>query len=67
MNKMEFNRIILNRYIFKLAKHCLKLVNHQSEQYHYYMALCEYKKRNYLASLEHLKSDKLIEKYVSSN
>ncbi|XP_022180108.1 cilia- and flagella-associated protein 70-like [Myzus persicae] len=27
------------------------------------MAVCEYKKGNYLASLEHLKSDKLIEKY----
>lgn len=49
-----------------MATHCLKLVKTQNEQYHYYMALCEYKKRNHLASLEHLKSDKLIEKYVSS-
>jgi len=29
------------------------------------MAVCEYKKGNHLASLEHLKNDKLIEKYVS--
>lgn len=38
----------------------------QNEQYHYYMALCEYKIGNHLESLEHLKTDKLIEKYVSS-
>jgi len=40
-------------------------VKNESEPYHYYMALCEYKKGNHLASLEHLKSDKLIDKYVS--
>lgn len=40
-------------------------MKNESESYHYYMALCEYKKGNHLASLEHLKSDKLIEKYVS--
>jgi hypothetical protein len=57
--------LILNCYIFKLATYCLKLVKDQSEQYHYYMAVCEYKKGNYSASLEHLKNDKLIEKYVS--
>lgn len=50
----------------KLATHCLKLVVHQSEPYHYYMAVCEYKKGNYLTSLEHLKNEKLLEKYVSS-
>lgn len=40
-------------------------MKNQSESYHYYMALCEYKNGNHLASLEHLKSDELIEKYVS--
>lgn len=29
------------------------------------MAVCEYKKGNHLASLEHLKNDELMEKYVS--
>lgn len=29
------------------------------------MAVCEYKNGNYLASLKHLKNDKITDKYVS--
>ncbi|KAL4091175.1 hypothetical protein QTP88_025912 [Uroleucon formosanum] len=55
--------LLLKFELVKLATYCLKLVKKQNEQYHYYMALCEYKIGNHLESLEHLKTDKLIEKY----
>ncbi|XP_050058485.1 uncharacterized protein LOC114127870 isoform X3 [Aphis gossypii] len=55
--------LLLELELVQLAKYCLKCVKNQSEQYHYYMAVCEYKKGNHLASLEHLKNHKLMEKY----
>ncbi|KAE9536784.1 hypothetical protein AGLY_006846 [Aphis glycines] len=55
--------LLLELELVQLAKYCLQFVKNQSEQYHYYMAVCEYKKGNHLASLEHLKNHKLMEKY----
>lgn len=52
--------------IFKLASRCLSLVKYQCEQYHYYMAVCEYKMGNHLLSLEYLKNENIIEKHVSN-
>jgi hypothetical protein len=65
---MIYIKFILNciYIILKLATRCLKLVVEHSEQYHYYMAVCENKKGNYSASLEHLEHKILLGKYVSS-
>lgn len=61
-------KLILNYIynIFKLATRCLKLVVNQCEEYHYYMAVCEYKKGNHSTCLEHLEHKILTGKYVSS-
>uniref|UniRef100_A0A2S2QDZ2 Uncharacterized protein n=1 Tax=Sipha flava TaxID=143950 RepID=A0A2S2QDZ2_9HEMI len=55
--------LLLKHELVELATRCLKLVVEHSEQYHYYMAVCENKKGNYSASLEHLEHKILLGKY----
>jgi len=59
-------KLFLNTISVQLALRCLNLVIRKCELYHYYMAVCLYKKDDHLSSLKYLNNEKLIANHVST-